>query len=210
MTSELPGPYSGSHQIYLGANQVTESRPSLHNEKQANDVTSTLLPSNQPYLPEGYCGDYDPQRMLPNNPQGTPMSNNTGTAPQVQLGSQYNNSGLQLQDLNSYSQPHQQSGNQVGQQQHIDPNADRLEPPSNMQRVNYPVASESRDSASYFQAPSDNFAGMPLIDRTLLGQAYRQEELRSVTLTNSVTPTSPGSSKPAELTKKAKALYTCQ
>jgi len=208
VTSELPGHYSGSHQITLGANQVTESRSSWHNEKQANDVTSALLPSNQPYLREGYYGDYDPQRMLPNNPQETPIANNTGTAPQIQLGSQFNNSGLQLQDVNSYSQPHQPSDNQADQQQLIDSNAHRPEPPSNMPRVNFSVASEPRDSASYLPAPSVNFAGMPLIDRTILNQAYRQEELRSVTLTDSATPTSPGSSQPAESTKKAKALYT--
>lgn len=203
IASGSPNHYTGSHIITLGPNQGAESRPSLHNEKFANELTSALLPANQPYLPEGYC-DHDPHRILPSHQPENPTTSNTNTLPQLQPLAQYNHSNLRFQDPNLYSQSHEQNNNQPEQQSHSNYHVSRVEPPSNANQTNlqhYPAPSDS---------PQTNFLAMPVIDRALLSQAYRQEELRSVTTTESVTPSSPAPSKPAELTKKAKALYTCE
>ncbi|OAV90643.1 hypothetical protein, variant [Puccinia triticina 1-1 BBBD Race 1] len=201
IASESPNHYTGSHIITLGQNQTAESRPSLHNEKLANEVTSALLPTNQPYLPEGY-GDHDSHRILPNHQHENPATNNANIAPQMQPVSQYNHPNLQLQDPNFYSRLHEQSNNQPGQQQHSNYQSSRADPPLNTHQMNLQHYPNPADS------PETNFLAMPVLDRTLLSQAYRQEELRSVTNTESVTPSSPAPSKPVEFTKKAKALYT--
>ncbi|KAH9473303.1 hypothetical protein MJO28_000874 [Puccinia striiformis f. sp. tritici] len=213
IASEYPGHYTGSHQITLGPNQVGDSRPSFHNEKITNDgATALLLPSHPPHPSEGY-DDHDSQRMIPTS----------HIPPQMQLAPQYSHPNLQSQDLNSYSRPQEQANNESGQQtyphfqnqpaqhptSHFQPNC--LDPSSNTQQMNvqqYPDASDSRDSGSYIPGPKTNYPTMPLIDRTLLSQAYRQEELRSVTNTDSLTPSSPMPSQPVEAIKKAKAMYT--
>ncbi|EFP92008.2 uncharacterized protein PGTG_17839 [Puccinia graminis f. sp. tritici CRL 75-36-700-3] len=209
IASESAGHYAGSHLITLGPNQGPESGANLHNEKLANDVTSALLSSNHPYLPEGY-GDHDPDRMFPNQQHGNPTTSNVNPSSQMQHIPQYNQPSVQFQDLNSYTRPHEQINNQSAQHQQSNFHSRRVEPSSNIHQTNvqqYSEASESRDPGSFLPALTD-FSSIPLIDRTLLSQAYRQEELRSVTNTESMTPSSPVSSKPVELIKKAKALYT--
>ncbi|PLW56526.1 hypothetical protein PCANC_01541 [Puccinia coronata f. sp. avenae] len=168
IASEYAGHYVGSHQITLGQNQ--ESRPSLHNEKLENEVTTALLPSNQPIT-------------QPN---------------------------LQSQDLNPYSRPHEASGTQAGQQQHPNVHANRVDPSENSQQLNnqhYQVPTEPQNTAPFLPASIVNYSAMPIIDRAMLSQAYRQEEMRSATHTDSMTPASPLSSQPIEMIKKAKALY---
>ncbi|PLW30726.1 hypothetical protein PCASD_18440 [Puccinia coronata f. sp. avenae] len=205
IASEYAGHYVGSHQITLGQNQ--ESRPSLHNEKLENEVTTALLPSNQPYIPEGY-GDFDSQRILPNLQYNNPTI--THPSPQVHVTPQYTQPNLQSQDLNPYSRPHEASGTQAGQQQHPNVHANRVDPSENSQQLNnqhYQVPTEPQNTAPFLPASIVNYSAMPIIDRAMLSQAYRQEEMRSATHTDSMTPASPLSSQPIEMIKKAKALY---
>jgi hypothetical protein len=131
----------------------------------------------------------------------------------VHVTPQYTQPNLQSQDLNPYSRPHEASGTQAGQQQHPNVHANRVDPSENSQQLNnqhYQVPTEPQNTAPFLPASIVNYSAMPIIDRAMLSQAYRQEEMRSATHTDSMTPASPLSSQPIEMIKKAKALYACK
>lgn len=231
ITSEYPGHYAGSHDISLEPGHAVDLHQSLHNEKLMNEVTTALLPSHHAYVPEG-PDEPDTFRVLDSR-HGHQLNNCLPTSQPLpdqyhadrMLPLQQNHLPKALDD--SHGEPKQaiqqtQPPHQQGY--HLPPSQPprsnfypiRLDPSPNNHQPNFPQhplgiskgqASTSDLTGSLPLAATLEPQSMPPIDRSILNQAYREEEFRSTSHSDSPSTVSHAPSRGVRPVKKARAIY---